>query len=88
MGDLARACGIDQAGLVITITEWNGSTQHGEDPAFGRGSTPYIRLQGDPEKKPTPNVATIETGSYFAAEVVLGSFGTFAGLKIDGVLPI
>ena len=55
----------------------------GEDPAFGRGSTSYNRLQGDPGNKPNPCVAPIERGPFYAVKVVPGSFGTFAGLKTD-----
>lgn len=81
---LARSCGIDAAGLEQTITEWNNGAQSGNDPAFGRGTTPYMRLQGDPDHAPNPNVAPIEKGPFYAVEVVPGSFGTFAGLRTDG----
>ncbi|MCA0044910.1 FAD-dependent oxidoreductase [Celeribacter litoreus] len=85
IAELATACGIDPEGLQETIAHWNENARRGEDPEFGRGSTPYMRLQGDPEQKPNPNVAPIETGPYYAVEVVPGSFGTFAGLKTDGL---
>ncbi|MCX7646098.1 MAG: FAD-dependent oxidoreductase [Rhodobacteraceae bacterium] len=81
---LARACGIDPAGLARTVAAWNDGARRGEDPAFGRGSTPYMRLQGDPEVRPNPCVAPIEAPPFFAVEVVPGSFGTFAGLATDG----
>ena len=55
----------------------------GEDPAFGRGSTPYNRHQGDAGNKPNPCVAPIERGPFYAVKVFPGSFGTFAGLKAD-----
>jgi succinate dehydrogenase/fumarate reductase flavoprotein subunit len=84
VAELAKACGIDPVGLEATVTEWNTGAHRGEDLAFGRGETPYMRLQGDAAQKPNPNVAPIEAGPYFAVEVVSGSFGTFAGLKTDG----
>lgn len=37
---LAKACGIDAAGLVEAINTYNKGAQRGEDPAFGRGTTP------------------------------------------------
>ncbi|MCA8880787.1 MAG: FAD-dependent oxidoreductase [Rhodobacteraceae bacterium] len=83
IADLARTCGIDPAGLERTVTEWNEGARRGEDPLFGRGTTPYMRLQGDPDQTPNPNVAPIETGPFYAVEVVPGSFGTFAGLATD-----
>jgi succinate dehydrogenase/fumarate reductase flavoprotein subunit len=83
IADLARASGIDPAGLERTIAEYNVYARKGNDPAFGRGSTPYNRLQGDPANQPNPCVAPIEFGPFYAVKVVPGSFGTFAGLKTD-----
>lgn len=82
--ELAKACGIDPAGLEATIATWNSHAAAGEDPAFGRGATAYMRLQGDPEQTPNPNVAPIAKPPFFAVKVVPGSFGTFAGLSTDG----
>jgi succinate dehydrogenase/fumarate reductase flavoprotein subunit len=82
--ELAKACGIDPAGLEETIAAWNHHATAGEDPAFGRGATAYMRLQGDPEQTPNPNVAPIAKPPFFAVKVVPGSFGTFAGLSTDG----
>ncbi|WP_339692115.1 FAD-dependent oxidoreductase [Celeribacter baekdonensis] len=84
IASLAKACGIDPSELETTVTQWNEGARRGEDPAFGRGSTAYMRLQGDPEYTPNPNVAPIEQGPFYAVEVVPGSFGTFAGLSTDG----
>lgn len=81
---LARACGIDPAGLAATLAEWNAGAARGEDPAFGRGSSAYMRLQGDPDVAPNPCVAPIARGPFYAVRVIPGSFGTFAGLKSDG----
>ena len=84
LAELARACGIDPDGLERTVAEFNRHARVGEDPAFGRGSTPYNRLQGDPSHAPSPCVAPIEPGPFLAVKVVPGSFGTFAGLRADG----
>ena len=81
--DLARACGIDPAGLEATLATWNAAADHGNDPAFGRGTTAYMRLQGDPDQRPNPCVAPIRQAPFYAVQVVPGSFGTFAGLKTD-----
>jgi succinate dehydrogenase/fumarate reductase flavoprotein subunit len=84
MAELARNCGIDPAGLGQTLAAYNAHARKGEDPAFGRGSTPYNRLQGDPgHGGRNPCVAPIEHGPFYAVKVVPGSFGTFAGLKTD-----
>ncbi|MGN6764123.1 MAG: FAD-dependent oxidoreductase [Rhizobiaceae bacterium] len=81
--ELAAACGIDPQGLAATIKYWNCHARQGQDPAFGRGSTPYQRLQGDPDNKPNPCVAPIEQGPFLALRVVPGSFGCFAGIRTD-----
>ncbi|MGX1021287.1 succinate dehydrogenase/fumarate reductase flavoprotein subunit [Pseudomonas sp. Y3 TE3536] len=82
---LARACGIDPVGLSATVAEYNSHARHGKDPAFGRGSTPFNRKQGDPAYSgPNPCVAPIEQGPFYAVKVQPGCFGTFAGLRTDG----
>ncbi|WP_249115577.1 FAD-dependent oxidoreductase [Azoarcus sp. L1K30] len=83
IGALARTCGIDAAALMATIDIYNADARHGRDPAFGRGDTPYNRVQGDPDFEPNPCVAAIEQGPYYAVRVVPGSLGTFAGLRTD-----
>jgi len=83
IAELARNCGIDPEGLERTVADYNVHARRGGDPAFGRGSTPYNRYQGDAGNKPNPCVAPIERGPFYAVKVVPGSFGTFAGLKTD-----
>jgi succinate dehydrogenase/fumarate reductase flavoprotein subunit len=80
---LAAACGIDPAGLRATLDHWNRHAAHGLDPAFHRGTTPYMRLQGDASHQPNPCVAPINRPPYLAVKVIPGSFGTFAGLETD-----
>lgn len=84
IADLARTCGIDAAGLSDTVTRFNAQAAKGEDPDFHRGTTPYMRLQGDPEVTPNPCLAPIAKGPFYAVRVIPGSFGTFAGLRTDG----
>lgn len=81
--ELAGQCGIDPQGLARTIREYNKHARHGEDPDFGRGSTPYNRKQGDPANKPNPCIAPLDKGPYYAVKIVPGCFGTFAGLKTN-----
>ena len=80
---LALACGIDPQGLVATVAEYNRHARNGEDPHFGRGSTPYNRKQGDALHGPNPCVAPIENGPFYAVKVEPGCFGTFAGLRTN-----
>ncbi|MEI4471145.1 FAD-dependent oxidoreductase [Frigidibacter sp. MR17.24] len=81
---LARACGIDPAGLEATVRRWNADAATGDDTAFHRGTSPYMRLQGDPEQAPNPTMAPLLKPPFHAVQVVPGSFGTFAGISVDG----
>jgi succinate dehydrogenase/fumarate reductase flavoprotein subunit len=83
IAELAKTCGIDPAGLEKTIADYNTHARDGEDPAFGRGTTPYNRKQGDASHQPNPCVAPIEHGPFYAVKVLPGSFNTFAGLITD-----
>ncbi|NKE45474.1 FAD-dependent oxidoreductase [Roseomonas frigidaquae] len=76
---LAAACGIDGAALEATIARYNGPARQGADPEFGRGSTPYERMQGDAGRCNAP----IERAPFYAVKIVPGSLGTFAGLRTD-----
>ncbi|PAU51804.1 FAD-dependent oxidoreductase [Pseudomonas indica] len=83
--ELARQCGIDPPGLAQTVSEYNRHARLGEDPAFGRGTSPFNRRSGDANHPgPNPCVAPIERGPFYAVQVEPGSFATFAGLKTNG----
>ena len=84
LAELAIRCGIDPEGLERTVTDYNRHAREGLDPEFGRGSTAYNRLQGDPDQLPNPCVAPIENGPFHAVKVLPGSFANFAGLNTDG----
>lgn len=82
--ELAEACGIDPDRLEATVAEFNDHARLGEDPAFGRGRTPFNKGSGDPDNPwPSLSLAPLETAPYYAVKVVPGSFGTFAGLATD-----
>lgn len=81
--ELAQACGVDQGGFRETMAFYNRHAERGDDPAFGRGDTPYNRIQGDAEQFPNPCVAPLVQAPFYAVEIVPGSLGTFAGLKTD-----
>jgi succinate dehydrogenase/fumarate reductase flavoprotein subunit len=80
---LAAACGIDAPALLDTLAAYNRDAARGEDPAFGRGRSPYNRVQGDPDQHPNPCVAPIVAPPFHAVKLVPGSLGTFAGLRTD-----
>lgn len=84
LSELAHSCGIDAAGLEQTVARFNEAAREGHDPQFGRGTSPYDRMQGDAEHTgPNPCVAPIEHAPFYALRIVPGSLGTFAGLATN-----
>ncbi|WP_370158129.1 FAD-binding protein, partial [Salipiger bermudensis] len=81
LAELAEACGIDPKGLERNITAYNAGARQGEDAAFRRGATAFNRYLADPEVRPNPCVAPIETGPFYAVKIVMGDLGTFDGLE-------
>lgn len=81
LAELARACGIDEAGLEATVAAYNIGAREGRDPEFGRGTTAFHRYLADPEHKPNPTVAPVETGPFYAVKLEMGDLGTFDGLE-------
>ncbi|GAB3191053.1 FAD-dependent oxidoreductase [Hydrogenophaga aquatica] len=85
LADLARATGIDAAGLEQTVREYNVHAVKGEDPAFGRGRTSFNRYLADPDNRPNPCVAPVQTGPFYAVKVIMGDLGTFDGVQTSVV---
>lgn len=88
LAELARACGIDGERLQATVQRYNGLCQNGKDLDFGKGETPYNRIQGDATRAtarglPNPCMGPIERGPFYAVKIVMGSLGTFAGLRTN-----
>lgn len=85
LADLARATGIDAAGLEATVAAYNAQAVQGEDPEYGRGKTAFNRYLADPEHQPNPCVGPIQKGPYYALKIIMGDLGTFDGLRTDVV---
>ena len=89
LAELANNAGIDAAGLMQTVRDYNVGAFKGEDPAFGRGTTAFNRYLADPENKPNPCVApigeTAKEGPFYALKVIMGDLGTFDGIKTSVV---
>ncbi|NWK99118.1 3-oxosteroid 1-dehydrogenase [Sphingobium lactosutens] len=83
LADLARQAGLDPAELVRTVERFNAHARQGNDPDFHRGANAYDQSQGDPDHKPNPNLAPLETGPYYAVKVFPGDIGTFSGIRVD-----
>ena len=85
LAELAQNAGIEPAGLEQTVREYNVGAVHGDDPAFGRGTTTFNRYLADPENKPNPCVAPVQTGPFYAVKVIMGDLGTFDGIQTSVV---
>jgi succinate dehydrogenase/fumarate reductase flavoprotein subunit len=83
IADLAAVCLINPAALAQTIATHNAGVARGEDIEFGRGSTLFQRVSGDPDIGPNPCLAPIAKAPFYAVRIVPGSLGTFAGLETD-----
>lgn len=84
LAGLAQACGIDAHALQATVARYNAQARAGVDADFGKGQTPYNRIQGDAAAgHPNPCMAPLERPPFHAVKVVMGSLGTFAGLRVD-----
>ncbi len=80
LGDLARICGIDPAGLSETVERFNEHAARGVDPDYGRGESAYNRALGDPNPKVHPCLGPIDEAPYYACQVVPGDIGTCGGV--------
>ncbi|MEY5100180.1 MAG: hypothetical protein RJA36_2899 [Pseudomonadota bacterium] len=88
LAELARACGIAADALQATVERYNAMALQGKDEDFAKGETPYNRIQGDAARAqaaglPNPCMGPLQRGPFYAVKVVMGSLGTFAGLKVN-----
>jgi succinate dehydrogenase/fumarate reductase flavoprotein subunit len=88
LGELATTCGIDPPGLQGAVARYNRMALAGKDDDFAKGETPYNRIQGDAaasQEAGLPNacMAPLVQAPFYAVKVVVGSLGTFAGLKVN-----
>ena len=85
LDELAQKTGIDAQGLRDTIADYNVHAAHGEDPAYGRGTSTFNRYLADPEHQPNPCVAPVAQGPFYAVKVYMGDLGTFNGIETTPV---
>ncbi len=82
--DLARYAGIDPAGLVAALEEFNRDVEEaGRDTRFHRGEHPYGRFWGDESNAAGPNLGTLRSAPFHAVPVVPSMIGTCGGPRID-----
>ena len=82
--ELALRCGIDPVNFQQTVARYNTMADIGYDSEYGKGQTPYNRIQGDASHPGrNPCMAPLVDGPFYAVRVVAGSLGTFAGLRCN-----
>ena len=83
--ELAARIGVPAGNLTATVARFNEFAVKGEDPDFGRGESAYDKYWGDGDNPyPNPSLGPLQTGPFYAMEVVNGAFGTNGGVATDG----
>jgi hypothetical protein len=80
---LARAIGVDAAGLAETVRRQGEFARTGVDVDFGKGGNPYDRANGDPAHEPNPCLGPIDRAPFCAVRVEPTPLGTSLGLRTD-----
>lgn len=80
---LAQKLKVDAAALEATVAEMNAAARTGVDPAFGRGTTAYHRVNGDAGHGPNPTLGPIATAPFYAVRLYPGDIGAATGLVTD-----
>ena len=85
IAELAAKLNVAPAELEATVARFNEFALKGEDPDFGRGESAYDKYWGDDQNRfPNPSLGPLQTGPFYAMEVVNGAFGTNGGVATDG----
>lgn len=82
--ELARKIGIDPEALAETIDRHNRFAEAGVDSDFGKGSTSFNRVWGDPKAGPNPNLTPIAVPPFVALPILPATLGTAIGLRTNG----
>lgn len=77
---LARAIGVDPAGLSDTLRRHAELARRGVDADFGKGGNAYDRANGDGAHQPNPCLGAIETPPFYAVRLEPTPLGTSLGL--------
>jgi len=83
VAELARSTGISME-LEQTVATYNASAKSGSDPLFRKGENAYNRFYGDPDIKPNPCVAPLDSPPFYAVRLEIGDLGTYDGIATNG----
>jgi len=84
--ELGEQLGIDGDQLEATAAEFSEHADRGEDPAFGRGSVPFVRsYAGDPNHAPNPLLGAVREAPFHGMRLrIVGTGIGSSGVHIDG----
>lgn len=84
LDDLADRLGMPATTLRTTVERFNRFARAGTDEDFGRGTTAYHRVNGDPASgMPNPTMRPLEAGPFYAVKLWPGDIGAATGLAIS-----
>lgn len=81
--ELAEKIGVPRSQFTATMTRFNEMSRSGHDADFHRGASAYDRYYGDPTITPNPNLRALDSGPFYAVQMVLSDLGTCGGLRAD-----
>jgi succinate dehydrogenase/fumarate reductase flavoprotein subunit len=67
------------------VQRFNLLAAAGRDDDFHRGDSAYDRYYGDPTVTPNPCPGPVDSGPFYALQVVPGGLGTCGGVRADGL---
>jgi 3-oxosteroid 1-dehydrogenase len=84
--ELGEQLDIDGEQLEATAAEFSEHADRGEDPAFGRGSVPFVRsYAGDPNHEPNPLLGAVREAPFHGMRLrIVGTGIGSSGIHIDG----
>jgi len=80
---LAKTIGVDAAGLIDTVAQFNDYAATGHDPDFHRGDSLQDRFYTAKARGPNPSLGAIEQPPFYAVRVFPGDLGTKGGFRTD-----
>ena len=81
---LAQKIDVDGVALAQTVARHNQFAASGHDEDFGKGDTELNRFNGDPDNRPNPCLAPIQTAPFIAMAVWPAEIACSAGLAANG----
>jgi len=82
LAELAGALGLDAGALAATVAAFNAAAERGEDPEFGRGSSPFARATAGDATARHPNLGPLAEPPFCALRLRIGGLSA-AGLLTD-----